>query len=272
VTIALIDGDILAYFAAYNAVMKHIDTSKPIELGEDGNAKPLEIEEEKNAECLFDALVIFKKNLKDLLEELYVNEYLMAVKGTDNFRDLLYPDYKTPRHKVAKKTVVSDFVRELRRLITYEGLSIQAHGREADDFIRIWRNQCVQANKDYIVCSVDKDLKCIPGKYYHLKTKKIEEISELEALKFFYAQLLQGDPTDNIPGLPGIGPKTADKMLLDIKDEEEMQEIVVSMYMENFEEAWYNFLMANGKLLHIQSHPNDYFTIRHWDVVKEILG
>ena len=270
-TIALIDGDVLAYFAAYESVKKFIDPKTPIQLDENGRVMPLPIDNDKSAEILFEALLFLKRDIEVIKNKLYVDEALIAVKGDNNYRDIIYDEYKSPRHKRAKTTPVADFARELRTLLELENLAFRAHGREADDMLRTWANQCRLHSKDFYICSVDKDLKCIPGKFYNLKTKQVEEVSEEYALRFFYIQLLQGDASDNIPGLPGIGPKKAEKLLDGIVDEEEMQEVVVSQYIEHFEEAWYDFLMANGKLLHIQNHPDDYFSIRGWPVVKELL-
>lgn len=270
--LALIDGDVIAYTVAWNAIKKYVDPSAPIQLEPGtGRVMPMSIEEDLRSECLFDALLMFRKDVKNIKEALYCDDHLMAVNGTENYRARIYDEYKTPRHKRAAKTLVRLFAEELRSLVILEELAVEASGRESDDYIRIWANQCWAAGETYYVCSIDKDLKCIPGLHYNLKTRKIEEVSESFALKFFYRQLLEGDRTDNIPGIPGIGPKTTEKYLADASTEEELQEIVVSTYIENFGDMWYEVLMANGKLLYIQQHLFDYFTIRDWPVVRGIL-
>jgi len=48
--------------------------------------------------------------------------------------------------------------------------------------------------------------------------------------KFFYHQLLTGDSTDNIPGLPGVGEKTAYNILVDCTTEKECYNEVLKMY------------------------------------------
>lgn len=71
------------------------------------------------------------------------------------------------------------------------------------------------------ICSPDKDLKQIPG--YHLNYQKVdesgayqqEEVDERKSRKNYFLQLLTGDSTDNILGIPGIGPKKAEAILGD---------------------------------------------------------
>lgn len=76
-------------------------------------------------------------------------------------------------------------------------------GYEADDALGI--NQ----TEDTCIATIDKDLDMIPGAHYNWNKVKYYHVTEAEALRFFYIQLLTGDSVDNIPGLPGIGAKKA---------------------------------------------------------------
>ena len=79
---------------------------------------------------------------------------------------------------------------------------------EADDLLGIW-----QTRGDYdksIIVSEDKDLKTIPGWLY--RQGKLEEISEQHANYNWMMQTLTGDATDGYSGLPGTGPKKAEKI------------------------------------------------------------
>lgn len=58
------------------------------------------------------------------------------------------------------------------------------------------------------ICSPDKDLKQIEGKLYNYSEKEFFHISNQEANRALYTQLLVGDSSDNIPGLKGVGKKS----------------------------------------------------------------
>lgn len=62
-----------------------------------------------------------------------------------------------------------------------------------------------------VICTKDKDLDMISGLHYNwTKDKEPYEVSEQQALKAFYSQLLTGDRVDNIQGIKGIGNKKAE--------------------------------------------------------------
>ena len=69
-------------------------------------------------------------------------------------------------------------------------------------------------------------------------------MTDSEGTKFFYTQLLTGDTADNIPGVQGIGPKKADKILEGLEDEYEMYEACLNAYQGDLE-----FLVENAQLL-----------------------
>ena len=265
--IAIIDGDVLAYLACKSRykdgeVVKIWDKNKPtFSMAEDA----LYIE---------DCWKNFKKLIEEVKEATFSNEHVMAVKDSNNYRDIIYPiveidtgvwvGYKACRMKAPEDSNV--FVPQLRDRAVESGLGIYATWREADDLVCMWATQCAKAGIDYTIVSVDKDLKCIPGKHYNPKTKEHCNVTQVEALRFQYAQLLMGDPVDDIPGIYRMGPKTAAKLLKDCDSEDEMQFVVTSEYQNAYGDKWEEYLLANGKLLHIQRHEDDWFTLRDWMV------
>jgi 5'-3' exonuclease len=158
----------------------------------------------------------------------------------------------------------------LRKLAVKSELAIPAVGCEADDLMRTWAGQVERAGHEYIICSIDKDLLCIPGKHYRMREKKLITVSHEEAMRHYYEQLLKGDGVDNIPGIPGIGVVKATKILKDCKNEGEFQETVVGQYLASYGDDWYSHLLSNAKLIHLQHHPDDYFSFENWPVVKEL--
>lgn len=59
----------------------------------------------------------------------------------------------------------------------------------------------------------DKDLKQNPGHHYNFKTNLPSVMTELESMYSLFYQVIMGDSTDSIPGLPGSGKKTAEAIL-----------------------------------------------------------
>ena len=84
---------------------------------------------------------------------------------------------------------------------------------EADDLVSIWAHEALDRKEEYVICGIDKDLLQIPGHHYNYGKDTWQLINEEEALHNLYIQCLTGDNTDNIPGLKGIGPKKAQKIL-----------------------------------------------------------
>jgi len=263
-TLAIIDGDVLAYrscYSVYEQRLKAIERIKGdtlyIELDEEGKKKPIEFPKEVERKYLETAWRNFNFELREILDSIYATEYLMVVKGDDNFRNLLYPEYKLNRFVTPEKTNI--FVPTIRKLAVAEDLAIESTGREADDYIRIWAEEARAAGDPFVICTIDKDLRCIPGQHYHLKYKTFEVVSEEEARIHYYEQMIKGDSTDNIPGVPGIGKKKAYDMIAACQDEDEMQFITVTKYMEAFGDDWYDMLLSNAKMIHLQRDLSDYF-------------
>lgn len=277
--LAIIDGDILCYQVCEARWKQRCENGTLIvSLDQDGNELPLEFSKEEDKNYLMKSWDNFKKELKNLLDTVYADDFLMAVKGPDNYRDLLYPEYKANRKNKPDKQ--NHFVPVMRELAVMEELAVPSVGREADDLVRIWSEEARKVGQDFIVCTIDKDLKCIPGRHYQMPIKtsaftkkgKFFEMSEEDAQRFYYEQLLKGDPTDNIPGIPGLGPVSATKFLAPFTKESEFQEEVVNRYLMAYGEVdWLDQLNSNGKMIHIQKEIDDYFDCLQWPVVRELI-
>lgn len=275
--LAIIDGDVLAYQACRP---RHVKKAKQtgnvnyVKLDANGKKLPLEFTKEEDREYLEESWENFKADLQSLLDALYCADYLMAVKGDGNFRNNIYPEYKINRHPDPNRQNL--FVPTLRQLAVAELGAVAADGKEADDLMRIWAEQAMAAGEPYVVCSIDKDLRCIPGTHFRMRKinmferysvipgENLYEISPGEAMRHYYEQLLKGDGVDHVPGIPGVGPKTAAEILEDCATEEEFQRAVLFMYKEVYGESWKEYLLSNGKMLYLQKHHDDYFTLADW--------
>lgn len=280
--LALIDGDVIAHKACKSRFSKKAPDGMPYaeiqEMVHDRKAHVFSKEEDRA--YLEDSWKNFEKMVDEILEATFAEESLMAVKSPLNFRDDMYPieivnnkavwGYKANRWKPEGQS--NAFVPVLRQLAVHEMDAVEAVYREADDLLRMWAEQAMLAGDPYVIVSVDKDLKCIPGKHYNIHERKFSVVTPREATRFFYQQLLSGDTTDNIPGVPGIGPVKAEKFLYNIHEEDELQEVVVEMYMNAYDNSWFDMLMSNGKMLYLQKHALDFFTARGWPVVESFIS
>ena len=141
--------------------------------------------------------------------------------GGKNFRHDLYNDYKANRPPPPDDLVAQlKLVKTAAQSLNFTCLSKQ--GFEADDIIATLANRATSLQRSALLISSDKDLMQLinehVGMYDPVKSKYItdEDIFAkfgVEALKVREVQALMGDKSDNIPGVAGIGPKTAAQLI-----------------------------------------------------------
>jgi 5'-3' exonuclease len=86
-------------------------------------------------------------------------------------------------------------------------------GYEADDLCATLMSELTAAGAKPICCGNDKDLLQIPGEHFNVVKKTIQTLDEHQAAYKLWIQALMGDSTDGIEGIPGMGPKGAEKAL-----------------------------------------------------------
>lgn len=259
-TVCLIDGDVLCYMACESRYMTP-DGYRIIVQDE------IVFTEEEDKKYLDKAWKRLQYLIRDLCDTHFTEEYKAAIAGIGNYRKDLFPGYKANRHNPTKKR--NPFVPQLRKMLAESGMATEAHGMEADDQLRMWAEECRANEIDYIVCSIDKDLKMIQGRHYLIHKQEHIEMSEWDALKFYYEQLLQGDQTDAIAGAPGVGPVKAQKYLSECTTEQEMQEVVMQVYYTCFgRELWSDALFLTGQLIYLKKHKDDWFTMDGWPRIE----
>jgi DNA polymerase I len=142
------------------------------------------------------------------------------------FRSDLFDGYKANRPEppgdlVPQFPLVRDAVR------AFNVACIEQEGYEADDIIATYALQAIEAGADVTIVSSDKDLMQLvqPGiiMYDTMKNKAIGEAEVLERFgvppsKVIEVQALMGDSSDNVPGVPGIGVKTAALLINEFGD------------------------------------------------------
>lgn len=198
-----------------------------------------------------DAVQMLDDLMIDALEGSWCDQdtVKIAVKGKGNYRKDVVDNYKANR-KAIEPELKAKLAAVHHRLVNHYG-GIQADGMEADDLVRIWALECIEAGEDFIVIAEDKDLKCIPGRHYNPKKKIIEWQSENDADLLYHQQLLTGDSADNIKGLYRIGPKKAQAWLKDLPMGDARMRKVLEIWQERQPDDWFEGLETCGKLITI---------------------
>jgi DNA polymerase-1 len=210
-------------------------------------------------ETVEEALENYKAILhKNWIDPLWADETVMYCAGKDNFRYKLCPQYKANRKEPHKD---ASLFKPLTEYIVEKGLAIPSHGMEADDMVRMKAIVCKEKELDHIVVHIDKDLDCIEGDHYNPKKELFYRIDEDAADLHYWLQILKGDPTDNLPGLPKVGPKKAEKMLQGVPMERRKSRVLAAYRAKYGRGKWEEKLLETANGIHILRSPDDYFKI-----------
>lgn len=155
--------------------------------------------------------------------------------------------YKSNRVDVEKPAHFAALKKQLVRMgaVTIEGI-------EADDAVAIESTK--EMDSTWIV-HVDKDLNQLQGWHYNPNKDLEYYVTAFEGLYSFYTQLLTGDRVDAIPGLAGIGPKKAEKILKDCTTEAELHTASFKAYEELGHGLEY--YTEQGQLLWLQRYEGE---------------
>ena len=138
-----------------------------------------------------------------------------------NFRNEIYSDYKANRSE-APEDLAPQFEYIRKSVLAFNLPSIELLNYEADDLIATYSEQIIKKGGKVTIISSDKDLMQLYSKniriYDPMKNKFIndEDIKKkfgVSANKVVDVQSLAGDSSDNVPGVPGIGIKTASELI-----------------------------------------------------------
>ncbi|MBC2884194.1 DNA polymerase I [Ochrobactrum sp. CM-21-5] len=146
--------------------------------------------------------------------------------SSKTFRNEIYPEYKANR-TAPPEDLIPQFglIRQATRAFNLP--CIEKEGFEADDLIATYARIAEQTGGDVTIVSSDKDLMQLVtpsvSMYDSMKDKQISVPEVIEKWgvppeKMIDLQSLTGDSTDNVPGIPGIGPKTAAQLLEEFGD------------------------------------------------------
>lgn len=214
--LVLVDADPIVYRAAFACEEK----------GEDGHTIPLP---DSHCEQAVDGV------LEKIEEACKPTRLDVILSGKGNYRDAIAKarPYKGNRKKPRPYhwTTARDWLAARWKARVVDGI-------EADDEL------CIQAHKlldvesdDFVIATIDKDLDQIPGRHYDYRLHVHYYVHPSEARLRFWCQVLAGDSVDNIPGVEGIGFKTAEgllrPMLAEGAHDRDVWEIVKDTYTSN---------------------------------------
>ncbi len=168
------------------------------------------------------AIYVFTRMLIKLLSEEKPEYMVVALdaKGP-TFRHKIYADYKANRPPTPEDLIVQ--IPKIKEIINKLGIKlIELEGYEADDIIATLAKKCEENGFKVVLVTGDKDFKQLitPNtiiwdtmKDEKIDYNKLKKELGFEPSKYVDILALAGDYIDNIPGVPGIGEKTAIKLI-----------------------------------------------------------
>lgn len=162
-------------------------------------------------------------NMLKKLTQTYTTPYIAVVFDTKakTFRHEQFPEYKANRAAMPDDLGVQ--IEPLHQLIKAQGFPLLTHeGVEADDVIATLTKQAVAQGFDVLISTGDKDLCQLVNAHVKLINTMNNTMLDAEGVRAKFGvppeQIvdylsLMGDTSDNVPGIPQVGPKTAAKWL-----------------------------------------------------------
>mgnify|MGYP003347621471 CR=1 FL=1 len=173
---------------------------------------------------------------KDLASD---NKVVMCFSDYPTFRHQIHQEYKANR--IGKRKPLA--MQHIRRWVSENYETRVCSGLEADDTMALLTTGLLYPNP--IMVSIDKDMRTVPGSL--LAKDLVETVTLLDANRTWMKQALTGDTSDNYPGLKGVGPVTAEKILGSAVTLHEMWDKVVTAYQKaglTMMDALFNARMA----------------------------
>ncbi len=186
---------------------------------------------------------ILREKVGRIFQTTGASSYTLHLSGSTNYRTTVAVTKPYKGNRDQPKPIHFAYVQALLR--NHPRIKI-SDGCEADD------NMAIDCGEGDIIATIDKDLNQVPGRHYDWNKGIRYTVSRELGLWYFLRQMLLGDATDNIPGVPGLGEKKADALL--------------DPYRADPEGAWrevirqYNMGPFKFKDGTITAYPGDYLT------------
>jgi hypothetical protein len=241
-------------------------------------------------EPLVNCLYILKEGIERVLDTVPHKRHLILTTKGKNFRH----DLASIREYKAKRSPKPPYHKEMVDYMDTRWSACSAPGLEADDLCSLLQTP------ENVIVSIDKDLLTVPGTHWNYKKDTWNEMTEIEALRKFYTQMLEGDATDNIQGLPycakttieqfklkgaaakGCGKVSAQKLLEDCNTEMDMFSRVLDVWMDynrqdsdtiedfNVRQDTEVCMLETGRLLHMTRDLHDDGSPVLWEFPSDV--
>lgn len=252
----IIDCDYLIYSAGWSGVERYyVMRGKQYKYKKDALLYGTEDELQSVVEPapLSNILHNVRNSIDSILSRLApVNSFKGFLTGKNNFREKIatIQPYKGNRSPDSRPP----FYDEIRQYLQDAYNAEVVDGMEADDKISIEFCRKPQS----IVVAVDKDYDQLPHlNVYNPKKKEMRHITPLEAHRNYYKQVLTGDSVDAILGIPGLGKKTAEKLIDPLICPLMMEQVCYIQYQKMYgPKGWDNFV-ENATLLYLLRSEDD---------------
>ena len=272
--LALIDADLIAYEAASAADM--VDEGY----------------ERRSFDYVIDKV---DESIKFITENSGCDSYELFITGKDNFR---YDIATVKPYKGNRSAKPKPFYLESTRKLLESYGAVVCDGMEADDMLAVRARE--MEYKDCCICSRDKDLRMVPCMQYSWEVglqpewgpELVDTLGELHfrfsdkilkngeksnaikkvwgtGLKWFYAQLIIGDATDNISGLEGKGGGLVHQVIHPCTSEEELFTAAFSAYTDKYGDTAAERLLEQGRLLWMHDTLDEEGKVILWELPYE---
>lgn len=259
----LIDGDVLVYASSFGAQRTrytlHVEGEEPRGFPnakackafvDERGLQPEQYERTSHLDVLDEAAATAccKNMLASVVEAIEPDKYTIFLTGKErpNFREAIATIKPYKGNRVQEKPVHFGLALEY---FQNRRETVVAEGQEADDLIGIW---ATHHGGNGVVASIDKDLRQIHGRHYEWHNTTKFTINPDDSDRWFWLQMLMGDTADNIPGIKGVGDKTAAKMLDGITDRQARADVVIAKYAEQYGDKAEDAMREVGQLLWIR--------------------
>ena len=266
--IPLIDGDILQYEIGF-AAETGWKSIKEWKKGDDPIDPP-------PFDYVMEILDSRIKEIEIVVESTHTP--IIYLTGKNNFREGIAKkkEYKGNRKEASKPFHYSN----IKAYLLSKYNTVVVDGMEADDALcikqlgveRSYHNMLLSGKEEgcqrTIICSRDKDLRQCPGWHFGWELANqpqfgpylVDELGWIKlsddrkkvrgvGYKFFAAQMLMGDPVDNIPGLPNSGPMAAFELIEPCTSLGGCEKSIVEAYKKVYEDSWFNEFMEQAMLV-----------------------